>query len=174
MIPTNLLSFAAGVVRLRGQSLLMTGWIATGLSGPPQATGALLPRTESPDVTGAWTLCASVAFVPARKGAPPYTLSGWVTTMANVCTEVVFQANGTGYAGLTGGKKYAFTWQRHAGTLTVTYPEPAAATATRLGRGEYGVTFGVRPADGDTPAFTKLVLSTKREKLFLLGPKRTN
>lgn len=178
MIFNRLLPFAIVLARLRG--LLITGWILAGISVLPQAASAQLPQTKSQGVTGAWTLCASADFVPVRKGAPPHTrsggvtISGWTTSMANVCTEVVFQANGTGYAGLTGAKKHFFRWQQHAGILTVTYLKPAAAKATRLEGSKYKINFGVLPAHGDNPALTELALSTKFEKLFLWRAKRAN
>ena len=151
----------------RWLTLLMSGCVAMGLSGRTPATGALPPRTDAPDVTGVWTLCKS-EFAPARKNFLRRRPRAWSSFVANMCTDVVFQANGTGSAGQFRRKMYDFTWQQHAGTVTVTYLEPAvAAAATWVSEGTYDVLLSTRLTS------TELVLSNTRERHFLIGQGRT-
>ncbi|UOR00208.1 hypothetical protein MUN81_22465 (plasmid) [Hymenobacter sp. 5317J-9] len=127
-----------------------------------QAGGHGWQQAPVQPVVGEWTLCRSDATSPAKKGLR-FRSANVSSLVANVCTEIVFRANGTGEAGLTGGMKYAFTWRQHGDSLTVAYPTPAT-DATRLQGGHYRVVFTSLPAGRHT---TQLTLRTKRGVLYL-------
>ena len=143
----------------RWTMLVLFGFV---LSSP--AAGHLRQPAQAQPVVGEWTLCRSEATSPAKKGHR-FRSANVSTIVANVCTEIIFRANGTGEAGLTGGKKYAFTWQQHGASLTVAYPEPV--DATRLKAEIYQVAFSPLPAGQHTPSVAHLTLRTERGVLYL-------
>jgi hypothetical protein len=75
--------------------------------------------------------------------------------LANVCTQVVFKSNGTGYAGLLGNDQRPFTWQQHATALTIKYEREES----RLKGGIYQVKFALQPARNGSPGYSRLELS---------------
>jgi hypothetical protein len=142
----------------------LLGWAAL-LLGPVFAWGQQ-PLSTSPRATvGNWSLCATRWVNLSKKSATSFRADATILT-ANVCTEVVFQADGTGYAGLANGKQYAFTWRQQQATLTITYRR--SPSATHLSGGAYKVKLVAIPPQRQQPPFLQLELSTLHGETHLL------
>jgi hypothetical protein len=142
----------------------LLGWAAL-LVGPVFAWGQQ-PRSTGPRATvGKWSLCATQWIDSSKKSTRSFRTDTTILT-ANVCTEVVFQANGTGYAGLANGKQYAFTWRQQQAALTLTYL--GSPSSTRLREGAYKVKLVAIPPQRQQPPFLQLELSTLQGETHLL------
>jgi hypothetical protein len=86
--------------------------------------------------------------------------------MGYVCTHVIFQPAGVGYAGLENGPQYAFTWQQQQASLTITYQN--ASDKTRLEAGVYTVKHVAIPRRHQQPASTELQLRTAQGETHFL------
>jgi hypothetical protein len=124
------------------------------------------PLATSPAATvGNWDLCATRWVKSFKKSAKTFRADTTILT-ANVCTEVVFQADGTGHAGLANGEQHAFTWRQQQANLTIAYL--GAPSATRLSGGTYKVKLVDIPPRRQQPPFLQLELSTLQGETHLL------
>jgi hypothetical protein len=114
---------------------------------------------------GKWSLCATRWINSSKKSTRSFRADTTSLT-ANVCTEVVFQADGTGHAGLVNGEQYAFTWRQQQANLTITYL--GSPSATRLSGGAYKVKLVDIPPRRQQPPFLQLELSTLQGGTHLL------
>lgn len=156
----SLLPAAAGcflaATRLLAAALVLPG----GLPDPEPVVSQQNPVSGRASIIGKWLLCTTQRVTPYKK---PSQLTRADTSFitANACTEVVFQAQGRGHAGI-GTKQHAFTWRQQGDSLTIRYGR--VADAARLQGGTYKMSVRALPSS----FLTQLALSTTGRTTYFL------
>lgn len=142
------------------RQLIATRWLgwAALLLWPVFVWGQQPLATGSAATVGKWSLCATRWVNSSKKSAISFRADTTILT-ANVCTKVVFQADGTGYAGLANGEQYTFTWHQQQANLTITYL--GSPSATRLRGGAYKVKLVAIPPRQQQPSFLQIELASR-------------
>jgi hypothetical protein len=163
--PVFLLPAAAGSFLAAGRLLVGPVVLPGGVADlRPVLHQQQLVSSPAP-LVGRWVLCTT-QWVTLSKKLSQLTRADTSFLSANVCTEVVFQADGVGHAGLENSEQYTFAWRQQGDTLTITYA--GSPDVTRLTGGRYKMRFRSLPPSGTTPRLTELALSTARRTTHFL------